>query len=71
MLDIICTIGDPPSPGRLATLKEVLIRYKQQLQKLSTMQEEINKRYVIVYYAQYGLNTFVLVSIKNMLKTIK
>ncbi|CAH0731881.1 unnamed protein product, partial [Brenthis ino] len=36
--------GDPPSPGRLATLKEVLNRYKQQLQKLSTMQEEINKR---------------------------
>ncbi|CAH2095338.1 unnamed protein product [Euphydryas editha] len=37
-------IADPPSPGKLATLKEVLNRYKQQMLKLSTMQEEITKR---------------------------
>ncbi|CAK1593904.1 unnamed protein product [Parnassius mnemosyne] len=37
-------IGDPPSPGKLATLKEVLSRYKQQTQKLSMLQEEIVKR---------------------------
>ncbi|OWR41620.1 hypothetical protein KGM_204970 [Danaus plexippus plexippus] len=37
-------IGDPPSPGKLATLKEVLSRNKQQLQKLNTLQEEITKR---------------------------
>ncbi|CAG4965992.1 unnamed protein product [Parnassius apollo] len=37
-------IGDPPSPGKLATLKEVLSRYKQQTQKFSTLQEEIVKR---------------------------
>ncbi|XP_026735819.1 myosin-11-like isoform X1 [Trichoplusia ni] len=37
-------IGEPPSPGKLATLKEVLSRYKLQMQKLSSLQEEINKR---------------------------
>ncbi|XP_059051808.1 centrosomal protein of 152 kDa isoform X2 [Achroia grisella] len=37
-------LGDTPSPGRLASLKEVLSRYKLQLQKLSTLQEEIVKR---------------------------
>ncbi|KAJ2954789.1 hypothetical protein O0L34_g3094 [Tuta absoluta] len=37
-------VGEPPSPGKLATLKEVLSRYKQQLQKLPTLQEEIAKR---------------------------
>ncbi|XP_026761573.2 centrosomal protein of 152 kDa [Galleria mellonella] len=37
-------LGDPPSPGRLATLKEILSRYKLQLQKFSTLQEEIVKR---------------------------
>ncbi|CAB3233435.1 unnamed protein product [Arctia plantaginis] len=36
--------GEPPSPGRLATLKEVLSRNKQQMQKLSGFQEEIIKR---------------------------
>ncbi|KAG6456124.1 hypothetical protein O3G_MSEX009579 [Manduca sexta] len=36
--------GDPPSPGKLATLKEVLSRYKLQMQKLNALQEEINKR---------------------------
>ncbi|XP_072933382.1 uncharacterized protein [Epargyreus clarus] len=35
---------EPPSPGKLATLKDVLSRYKQQSQKLSTLQEEIAKR---------------------------
>ena len=44
-----CFTGDPPSPGKLATLKEVLSRYKQQLQKLSNMQEEINKRYIFFF----------------------
>ncbi|XP_023951401.2 putative leucine-rich repeat-containing protein DDB_G0290503 [Bicyclus anynana] len=38
------SLGEPPSPGKLATLKEVLSRHKQQIQKLSTMQEEIAKR---------------------------
>ncbi|XP_075984478.1 uncharacterized protein LOC142982064 [Anticarsia gemmatalis] len=37
-------LGEPPSPGKLATLKEVLSRYKQQMQKLATLQEEIAKR---------------------------
>ncbi|XP_022834016.1 paramyosin [Spodoptera litura] len=37
-------IGEPPSPGKLSTLKEVLSRYKIQMQKLSTLQEEISKR---------------------------
>ncbi|XP_047537466.1 putative leucine-rich repeat-containing protein DDB_G0290503 [Vanessa atalanta] len=37
-------IADPPSPGKLANLKEVLNRYKQQAQKLSTLQEELAKR---------------------------
>lgn len=42
---IILLVADPPSPGKLATLKEVLNRYKQQIQKLSTMQDELTKRY--------------------------
>ncbi|KAM3961122.1 LOW QUALITY PROTEIN: chromosome segregation ATPase asterless [Aphomia sociella] len=37
-------LGDPPSPGKLATLKEILSRYKSQLQKFSSLQEEIVKR---------------------------
>ncbi|KAJ0172223.1 hypothetical protein K1T71_012196 [Dendrolimus kikuchii] len=37
-------MGEPPSPGKLATLKEVLSRYKIQMQKLSSLQEEISKR---------------------------
>ncbi|XP_035453203.2 myosin-11 [Spodoptera frugiperda] len=37
-------LGEPPSPGKLSTLKEVLSRYKIQMQKLSTLQEEISKR---------------------------
>ncbi|XP_045538046.1 centrosomal protein of 152 kDa [Papilio machaon] len=37
-------IGEPPSPGKLATLKEILNRYKLQVQKLSTLQEEVVKR---------------------------
>ncbi|XP_068619613.1 putative leucine-rich repeat-containing protein DDB_G0290503 [Battus philenor] len=37
-------IGEPPSPGKLATLKEILSRYKQQIQKLSSLQEELVKR---------------------------
>ncbi|KAI8437618.1 hypothetical protein MSG28_011877 [Choristoneura fumiferana] len=36
--------GEPPSPGKLSTLKETLTRYKQQIQKVSTLQEEIAKR---------------------------
>ncbi|XP_034836032.1 uncharacterized protein [Maniola hyperantus] len=38
------SLGEPPSPGKLATLKEILSRHKQQMQKLSTMQEEVAKR---------------------------
>lgn len=37
-------LGEPPSPGKLTTLKEVLSRYKQQTQRLSTLQEEVTKR---------------------------
>ncbi|XP_012550342.2 myosin-11 isoform X2 [Bombyx mori] len=37
-------LGEPPSPGKLATLKEILSRYKMQMQKLSSMQDEIVKR---------------------------
>ncbi|CAF4920578.1 unnamed protein product [Pieris macdunnoughi] len=37
-------IGDAPSPGKLATLKEILSRYKLQIQKVGQLQEEINKR---------------------------
>ncbi|XP_049885424.1 girdin [Pectinophora gossypiella] len=37
-------VGEPPSPGKLATLKEVLSRYKQQIQKLPVLQEELSKR---------------------------
>ncbi|XP_013166273.1 PREDICTED: centrosomal protein of 152 kDa-like [Papilio xuthus] len=37
-------IGEPPSPGKLATLKDILNRYKLQVQKLSTLQEEVFKR---------------------------
>ncbi|XP_013186245.2 protein Hook homolog 3 [Amyelois transitella] len=37
-------LGEPPSPGKLTTLKEILSRYKLQLQKLPTLQEEIVKR---------------------------
>ncbi|KAJ8711754.1 hypothetical protein PYW08_008708 [Mythimna loreyi] len=37
-------LGEPPSPGKLSTLKEVLSRYKIQMQKLSSLQEEISKR---------------------------
>ncbi|XP_028176619.1 centrosomal protein of 152 kDa-like [Ostrinia furnacalis] len=37
-------LGEPPSPGKLTTLKEVLNRYKQQMQKMSTLQEELSKR---------------------------
>ncbi|KAH9631985.1 hypothetical protein HF086_016545 [Spodoptera exigua] len=36
-------LGEPPSPGKLSTLKEVLSRYKIQMQKLSTLQEEIKQ----------------------------
>lgn len=36
--------GEPPSPGKLSTLKEVLSRYKLQMQKLASFQEEITKR---------------------------
>ncbi|KAL0819009.1 hypothetical protein ABMA28_008294 [Loxostege sticticalis] len=37
-------LGEPLSPGKLTTLKEVLNRYKQQMQKMSTLQEELSKR---------------------------
>ncbi|XP_045504125.1 intracellular protein transport protein USO1 [Colias croceus] len=36
--------GEPPSPGKLATLKDALSRYKQQIQKIGQLQEELNKR---------------------------
>ncbi|CAK1545587.1 unnamed protein product [Leptosia nina] len=36
------TIGEATSPGKLATLKEILSRYKQQIQKVGQLQEEIN-----------------------------
>ncbi|CAH2054469.1 unnamed protein product, partial [Iphiclides podalirius] len=37
-------IGDSPSPGKLATLKEVLSRYKLHIQKMATLQEDLVKR---------------------------
>ncbi|XP_061728224.1 GRIP and coiled-coil domain-containing protein 2-like [Cydia pomonella] len=37
-------LGEPPSPGKLSTLKDALSRYKQQIHKVSALQEEIAKR---------------------------
>ncbi|XP_048478101.1 putative leucine-rich repeat-containing protein DDB_G0290503 [Plutella xylostella] len=37
-------LGEPPSPGKLSTLKEILSRQKQQLLKLNSLQDEIAKR---------------------------
>ncbi|XP_047988844.1 myosin-9-like [Leguminivora glycinivorella] len=37
-------LGEPPSPGKLSTLKDALSRYKQQIYKVSALQEEIAKR---------------------------
>ncbi|RVE45416.1 hypothetical protein evm_009934 [Chilo suppressalis] len=37
-------LGETPSPGKLTTLKEVLGRYRIQMQKLATLQEDVTKR---------------------------
>ncbi|XP_050672408.1 early endosome antigen 1 [Leptidea sinapis] len=36
--------GDPTSPGKLATLKEIVHSYKQNIHKLSQLKEEVTKR---------------------------
>ncbi|XP_063375076.1 myosin-9 isoform X2 [Cydia amplana] len=37
-------LGEPPSPGKLSTLRDALSRYKQQIHKVAALQEEIAKR---------------------------